>query len=239
MEKILLVGPSNDLATFSKENFISYKNQGYSILSYSDSLDYFIKNKIEPDYYSFIDPSTLIHYLNTFDTDFCKNTILLTADIYGNSFEKFLDLGYTCNKLIKRKKKLKNKVLELDFNKTFKNYIAKDYKKTDHKDFLKKDYKIEYYMCKHPGFNLCKFSYMLLPLVINHFQDLKEIKAIGFGHYSIGRYYTGEYRDNKRGYDSFKSSYNLIKKPLKEILKKYNIKISFDGAESYFKELTT
>ena len=234
-EKILIVGPSNDVGNFSKEDLMDYKTKGYVILSYSDSLLYFIKNKIKPDYYSFIDPFTLSHYLDTFNTDFCKNTILLTADIYNNSFERFFDLGLTCNSL-KNNKDLYNRVLKLNPNKIFKNHITKKYKKTDYKNFINKDYKIEYHMFQNPGHNFCKLSYILLPLIINHFQNLKEIKTIGFGHYSVGRYYNST---NSTGYNEFKDSYTQIKNPLKNLLNKYNIKISFDGSESYYKELTT
>jgi hypothetical protein len=236
MKKILIVGPSNDLYNFSKENLINYKNKGYTIFSYSDSLDFFIKNKIAPDYFSFLDPYTLSHYLDDFNTFNFKNTILLTADIYNNSLRGFFDLGYTCNSL-KSNTLLYNKVLNLNFNHIFKKHIIKKYIKIDYNNFINKDYKKDYYLFQNPGYNFCKFSYILLPLILNHFQELKEIKSIGFGHYSIGRYYYNN--TNNKGYEEFKTSYNQIKKPIKKILKKHNIKMSFDGTESYFKELIT
>ena len=40
-----------------------------------------------------------------------------------------------------------------------------------------------------------------------------------------------------KGYKEFKISYNKIKTHIKQLLIKHNIKLSFDGLESYFKEL--
>jgi hypothetical protein len=236
MKKILVVGPSNDINNFSKNDFINYKTKGYTIFSYSDSLDFFIKNNITPDYFSFLDPYTLTHYLDTFNKGFCKNTTLLTADIYKNALKGFFNLKYTCNRL-KNNTILYNNVLNLDFNQIFKKHIIKKYIKTNYNNFINCNFKTEYSLLINPGYNFCKFSYILLPLLLNHFQNLEEIKIIGFGHYSVGRYYYSN--TNNKGYEEFKDSYNQIKIPLKKTLIKNNIKISFDGKESYFKELTT
>ena len=241
MEKILIVGPSNDLCNFNKEDLLKYKNEGYIIFSYSDSLDFFVKNKITPDYFSFLDPYTLSHYLNDFNTFDFKNTTLLTADIFNDSLKGFFNLKYTCNRL-KKNAYLYNNVLKLDFNQIFKEHIVKKYTKIDYNSFINKDYKESYYLFQNPGYNFCKFSYILLPLVLNHFQNLKEIKSIGFGHYSVGRYYYKEFHntpgfENDKGYKEFKISYNKIKTHIKQLLIKHNIKLSFDGLESYFKEL--
>tara|TARA_S200002703_G_scaffold22999_1_gene19755 strand:- start:13122 stop:13850 length:729 start_codon:yes stop_codon:yes gene_type:complete len=240
-DKILLIGPSNDIRNFSKEDILEYKDKGYTIFSYSDSLDFFIRNKITPDYFTFLDPFTLSHYLNDFNTFNFKNTILITPDIYSNSFSNFFSLGYTCNKL-KKDENLYSNVKKLNFDQIFNEHITKKYTRLDLNDFINKDYKETYYFPTNPKTNLCKYSYILIPLILNHFQDLKEIKSIGFGHFSQGRYYytnPGKKQHTGDGYKEYKTTYNQIKKNIKNLLNKHNIKMSFDGTESHFKELIT
>ena len=99
------------------------------------------------------------------------------------------------------------------------------------------NFRDNYCMLKNPGYNFCKLSFIILPLILNHFKNLKELKIIGFGHYSVGRYYYNN--SNNRGYNEFKDSYKKIKPILQNSLKENNIKVSFDGSESFYKELST
>lgn len=235
VKKLLIVGPSNDINNFSREDIIRYKSEGFDIFSFSDSLIFFLQKNINPDYYSFLDPFTLSHYLNELEKGFCSKTTLITPDIYKNELEGFFGLGYTCNSL-KKNHKVYNKIINLDLSNIFKTHIAKPYKITDFNNFINNDFKKNYYMLKNPGYNFCKFSFIILPLILNHFKDLNELKVIGFGHYSVGRYF---YKNgNNKGYEEFKNSYKKIKTPLKKELEKNNIKISFDGSESFYKELS-
>ena len=64
IDKVLLVGPSNDINNFNRENILMYKSEGFIIFSYSDSLKFFIENNLTPDYFTFLDPFSISHYLN-------------------------------------------------------------------------------------------------------------------------------------------------------------------------------
>ena len=61
--KLLLLGPSNDLSNFSKEDIIKYKNEGFAIYSFSDSLRFFLNNNLTPDFWTFQDPNTIKFYI--------------------------------------------------------------------------------------------------------------------------------------------------------------------------------
>jgi len=236
IDKVLIVGPSNDIRNFNRENILKYKSEGFIIFSYSDSLKFFIENNLTPDYFTFLDPFSISHYLNKIEKKYFKNTILITPDLYSDNLKGFFDMGYTCDTL-KKNHLLYQKTVNVDYLASFKDHITKTYIPTTFNDFMGKDYKKDYFLPKNPGYNFCKFSFILLPLVINHFKDLKTLKAIGFGHYNMGRYYYNN--SDHRGYEQYKQSYYKIKPFLKSILNKHDIKLSFDGSKSFYNVLNS
>ena len=246
-EKILIVGPSPDLANFSKEYILNHKLKNYTLFCYADVVKYFKKYNIEPDYFNFVDPNTINNSYDLIKSGFCKNTSIITPDIYGNNLEGFFKANYTCRHL-KSKAGNYERVLEMLSNITsyFKENITKKY--TLYNKHLQPNFNtLETFIdfkktcvlfCGDKVNNRCKLSYHILPLIFNHFPLIKEIKLIGFGHYDNPRILS-PLQNNSKGYDEFKISYQILKPFLNKFLINNNIKLHFDGAESYYKELTT
>ena len=126
IDKVLLVGPSNDINNFSREDILKYKSEGFIIFGYSDSLKFFIKNNLTPDYYTFLDPLTISHYLNEIEKKCFKDTILITPNIYNDNLKGFFNMGYTCNSL-KKNNSLYQKIININYLESFKDHITKTY----------------------------------------------------------------------------------------------------------------
>ena len=126
-----------------------------------------------------------------------------------------------------------------NFNQYFKSCEVLSFTPTDYNTFLNPncDLTINYYLPTSPNRNFCKFSYTLMPLLLHYFQNLEELKVIGFGHYDVKRYSAKKYHE--RGYKEYKESFMLIKNNLKNHINKHNIKLSFEGSKSFYNELNT
>lgn len=232
MNKILLVGPSNDITNFDREYFDNKKKENYKLVSFSNSLTRFLDLDILPDYWSFIDPFSVRLYFNDIDEGKLKSVELLTLDLYDDELTKMSKVGY----------KLKN----LDRNKD----IKKRFCSTNFDDFFKKHHKIEYTVKKANSIindkdlfsipfkliqpesvNHCKFSTFILPLLNQHFDNISEITVIGFGQLNKGRYIEAK---NSRGNKEYRSSFNSFKDQIKNFIKEKNIKIVFEGEHSEY-----
>lgn len=248
MSKILLLGPSSDINNFDKEYFLTHKAKGYKLFSYSESIRKICSYGIPLDYWCFLDPYVFITDWDHIHSNLVKtNTTLLVPNIFKKLYN-FHKLGMTCRMLQQKNSKRYNYIKnEVDYKKIFKKYIPKDYEpvlnlEDGFKINLKESIWIVYpnsipTKSENIPFlpNICKFSHRVLPLIINHFSDLEEIKIIGFGHYDQGRFYDN---DHKADYKEYKNSYLQIKDYLINQIKINNIKISFDGNPSYYHELT-
>lgn len=236
--KLLLVGPSNDLSNFSKEDIIKYKNEGFTTYSFGDSLRFFLNNNLTSDFWTFIDPNTIRFYINEIKNNELKDITLLVGDLYKNNLKGFFKLGYTCNNL-KKEPQIYKSILTLDFDQHLKSYKTLSFIPTDYNTFINPncDLTTNYYIPISPKRNFCKFSYILMPLLLHYFQNLEELKIIGFGHYDVKRYAAKKY--HTRGYEEFKESFALIKNNLKYHINKHNIKLSFEGSKSFYNELST
>ena len=255
--KILLVGPSPDLKNFDKKYLSEQKQQGYTLFSFGDSIKWFKETQDTPaDFYSFVDPNSINNQWNILNSDFIKrNTTLLVPDLYSNQLSNFFKLKYSCRRLAAYSPSRYNEILRINYNKMFKKYKPIQFVVVENlingftlnlKDYFWLSLP-ENEDCRYRGpqdknkepfrRNFCKFSYVLLPLIIYSFKDsLKEIKIIGFGHYDKNRAYGNIF--GKGDYHEFKSTYLLLKSYLINQIKINNIKISFDGSPSYYHELT-
>ena len=62
--KLFVVGPSSDLQLLSFEFLEEKRSQGYKIFSYGDSIKRFFELNFDPDYWTFVDPNTVLHFQN-------------------------------------------------------------------------------------------------------------------------------------------------------------------------------
>ena len=232
--KLLLVGPSSDIKTFSKDFFNQKMESGYNVFCFGDSLLYLKSINIKPDFFTFIDPETIYNVKSILETDFLQDTYLLVHDLYSNECYNFNKLGYTSKHL--RSGKLKQQFLKLEgkFEEIFKKYIKIDFNVKE--DMHKNDY-LSYETFKYDKSNKvdCKFSHVMIPIIFSTFRDLKSIHCIGFGQYDIPRY--NSY--NSRGYKDYIESFNIAEKPIKNFLKQKEIQIKFSGRKSIFESLIT
>jgi len=244
IEKILLIGPSSDITNFNKEYLLKHKEENYKLFCYADVLNFFVTHGVQPDYFSFVDPNTLDNQYDSIKSGFCKNTTIITPNIYHNKLSKFFKIGYTCNHLqkvgnFKRVLKLLSEICETP-NLHFKQYDDKEFNlsKVDINILKSLNFKETYTLFQGDrSTNRCKLSYVIFPLILHHFSDIKEIKLIGFGHYNSPRSYLNTVKNNTKGYSEYKTTYQIIKPFLQDFFRKNNIKVHFDGAKSYYDEL--
>ena len=240
--KILLVGPSSRIRNFDHDYFEKKRKENYKILSYSASIKYFKEIGFKPDYFSFMDPYTIGQDMDFYEKDDFLNDIdLLIADMYENNFQKLFSHGLTCNTFLKYKN-LVYRFQNLDFNKVFNNVHKHDLSSVDISN-EKLNYKCEFdkkaiFFSSYKKFNTDKFSCFLLPLVLYHFKEIKEIRCIGFGDLDVERCFPDPTRTDKKmiGYEDFKYSFNLLWSTIKDYLKFKKIEIIFEN-ENYFSKV--
>lgn len=238
-EKILLVGPSGKIRKLTKESAKEYKSKGYKIFSYTDSIFHLQDIGIKPDYFSFLDPYTIGRKIDFYEKhDFISETDLLIPDIFSNNLKKFYDFGFTCNSFKRVYKHLYDRFLSFEYEKSFNTTVKKEVVCVDlnSKQFSQEsfDYKEQYYIFSSYGkINIDKFSCMIIPMVINHFKALKEIRCIGFGDLTTGRFYN----NRANGCPEFAENFKTMKEKTLYNLNKHNIKISFEEENHFSKEL--
>jgi len=235
VDKLVLVGPSSDVGNFDSEFFQDKRKKGFEIMSFADSLLYLEKINITPEFWTFVDPFSLKRYYRRFNNSFYKNITLITPDLYSNKFNNFFKAGYTCNSL-KKDPKIFEEITSLDFSLFFDQHIKLDYKIINYSNSIDNKYNFSdnLYIIQRKGKNQCKFTHTLIPLLLYHFKELKEIVCIGFGHYNLSRYIEN---GNKKGYEEYKQSFHIVKELVKSNIKTRNIKITFEGQDSFFKQL--
>ena len=86
--KVLLVGPSYKIADYGIDYFKNKRREGYKIVSYTGSILYFREIGFAPDYFSWIDPTSVLSQswnAITDSGDFFKNTDMLTANLFHDN----------------------------------------------------------------------------------------------------------------------------------------------------------
>jgi len=245
--KILLVGPSHRVTEMDKSYFEEKRDQGFTVVSYTGSIKYLQDIGFTPDYYSFLDPLTIGSKIEKYEQDPYFNSVsLLIADLYSDDLKGFFECGYTCNKLLRRQD-LFDKFRSLQFMKNFKHVYSYRPEVIDLRD---KDNHTKYQNFKnnlvlfsaYKQFNMDKFTCYLMPLVFRRFDNISEIRCIGFGDFTVDRIekMTGNLSSGKKmdGYDAFKNTSQMISPVIREYLSINEINITFEH-ENWFSSILT
>jgi|TARA_R100000030_G_scaffold100953_1_gene95460 hypothetical protein len=250
--KILLVGPTSKIQNYGLEYFTEAKQKGYNIIVWSGGINLFRDIGFPPDYYSFLDPLSMMwndEIKKLKNSKIIKDTCLIVADMYDGIFYNksgctYYKLGYTCNKAEAKSNKLKNNFV----NQINKNNFKKTLKIQPNSLVIDKvegfvDFKKHFYLLTDPGKDTDKLTSFLIPLTFFYFKDVKQIKCLGFGDIkkdkTIGRYM--DINKKKSPWVSSKQDFRFLqnyKKNIKIIdkfLKHENIQLNFEYENEYSK----
>ena len=233
--KLLVVGPSNDVRNFDADYFLNKKQEGYTTISFSNSLSKFLDLKIEPDIWTFFDPFTVNYYLDIFEKESFNSTSLLTLDLYDRKLTKMVEQGFPL-KNISKNKRFKDRFFNLDFSDIFKQHINISFEVITKNQALKKtDYfnNDKFFLIKPNRGNQCKFTSYIVPLLFCYFEKITDITFIGFGQFE-GRYIDAK---NVRGTKEYKLWFETFKGLLKKFLSESNVNIKFEGKPSFYQQL--
>lgn len=254
---LLLVGPSKRIEEFDLGHYNQKKEEGYEVISYSGSLPYLHKIGFAPDYYCFFDPFTLglQYHLYKNDPEYFKTINLLIHDLYAKDFKAYHGMGFTSKKLT-NKVALCKKVFKLiaDFDKYYNRvYKHKAAKVNIHS--YDKECKLEEQCCLFAGVikgkggsgkvvNPDKFTHVLLPLILNHFQapgrpGIDKIHCVGFGDFDTGRFGKAYPVNNTEGYEEYKGTFMTMIGFYRNYFRSRNIEISFENPNFYSTYLST
>ena len=261
---LLLVGPSKRIEDHDIDYYSQKKQEDYEIVSYSGSLPYLHEIGFAPDYYCFFDPFTLglQYYLYKNDPEYFKNINLLIHNLYASDFKIYHRMGFTSRKLT-NKVALCKKVFDLIDN--FDKYYNRVYKHPSTKIDIHRSpgqltidqhdnrYKIEEQCYLFTGaikgrgssgktVNPDKFTHVLLPLVLNHFQvpgspGIDKIHCVGFGDFDIGRFGKAYPMHNTEGYEEYKTTFKSMVGFYRNYFRSRDIEISFENPNFYSSHL--
>ena len=190
--KILLVGPTSKIRDYDSQYFSEARQKGYKIIVWSGGINLFRDIGFSPDYYSFLDPLSMmwnaeINKLK--DPKIIKDTSLIIADMYDGIFTqkgdcKYYKIGYTCEKARRKSESLKSEfVKQLDknnFKKTLKIEPV-DLVVGEVESFI--DFSESFYILTDPGKDTDKLTSFLIPLVLHYFKEVKEIRHLLIGKF--------------------------------------------------------
>lgn len=237
-DSITIIGPGESVKNLNPPN--------HTTLSFSGNFQTFQELDFVPDYWTFLDPNTLVYLyedskngnlLESFlqklknQTTFLYNSVQTDGKFYEYGFTTFrgnnwVDNEYR-NEIFPYVKSLFKNSIEIPCA-TSNNYFV---------EIENQVYESHKYYQKHIIINNTndKFSRFLLPLVFYFFPEKKNIYSIGFGDFNSPRYNcpVGDTND----YESFKESFNEIKPKLSEYLIHSEKKLIFLNPESYFNQL--
>lgn len=238
---LLLIGPGNSLSDLNKINL-----NHYNTLAFMGDLSYFNNNNIISDYYTFIDPYTLIHWVRNYQKGLYSkewlnkvkdSTTLLYNDLLFDGFyQKGLSTEFGEGWLLGE---FKNKILPF-IGSLFKEVIKIPTEVIYDKFTPNINLYSKHNILIHSNINLNtdKFSTFIIPLSLYYFNP-KEILSIGFGDYESPRYngITDPYQSSTSEYQGYKNSYNSVKEGLLNVLQNLDINIKFLNPNSYYIEL--
>jgi hypothetical protein len=227
MKPLLLIGPGSSIIDFIPPT------DNYTILSFAGTFDWSINNDITPDYWTFLDPNSVIliqDKLNgSFLTKVKSKTTLIYNDFQGSS--DFYKKGFSTSRGLTWNNNIFGKEILPKFKDKFKDILQLPSQVSINK--LLSD-SSKHCIVKHgPRPNICKFSCFIFPMIFYLFPQVKNIDVIGFGDYSKPRAYTNSSID----YHQYIQSFNIIYSQIKTHLKENNISINFLNKNSYYKKL--
>lgn len=227
MKKLLLIGPGSSIIDFFPPT------DDYTILSFAGTFDWFINNDIAPDYWTFLDPNSVISIQDKLNGSFLtkvkSKTTLIYNDFQGSDdfYKKGLSTSRGSNWVINSF----GKTIFPKFKQYFKDSISLPSQLNNNQLSLKTD---NHCIITHgPRPNTCKFSCFVLPMVFYLFPQIENIDVIGFGDYYQPRAYSNSSAD----YHQYIQSFNIIYLQIKTYLEENNISIKFLNKDSYYKSL--
>lgn len=227
MKKLLLIGPGSSIAGFTPST------DNYIILSFAGTFDWFINNDIAPDYWTFLDPNSVVSLqdkLNgTFLTKVKSKTTLIYNDFQGSYM--FYKKGFSTSRGLAWNNGIFGKEIFPKFKGKFKNTIQLSSKVHINKLLINGSSHCIISHGRRP--NPCKFSCFILPMIFHLFPQEKNIDVIGFGDYYTPRAYSNSTAD----YFQYIQSFNIIHPQIKKYLEENNININFLNKDSYYKKL--
>tara|TARA_R100001129_G_scaffold76111_1_gene52055 strand:+ start:532 stop:1290 length:759 start_codon:yes stop_codon:yes gene_type:complete len=241
VEKILLIGPSTKIKELSKQKILDYINGGGFIFSYGESIKYLKTINIVPDFHIFIDPLSWCKSEDAYSEQFKQKTTLFALNDYKDNLKKFYTWA-TCNGARRYQGGHRFKKFEkLEFINNYNEIFWFDSKKINI-DEIKVEQKIDFKddivilgWSKKTGRNNDKFSCFAMPLIINVFENLKNLHIVGFGDLQVGRWHDPA---GTRGLSEARITFNAAAKYLSQNIIKNNIQISFEHDNYYNRMLT-
>ena len=248
MTKLLLVGPSSTIKNYGVDYLTDAVEFGYTICCYTGAIKHFQDLNFNPDYFSFIDPLTVLQgeEFQWFKSG-NKNINLLYFDIYKNDLRKFFDIGFTCRRAQQEKKHELEQFKKLIIDNNFKQNFSKEVK--HHIDLnpvrgnkpeinLQMDFS-ETYIFSAGKENADKFTSIFLPLILSHFKNISEIKCIGFGDFKHKERYQDLKYGKFPGADSFNQYlkwFDVLYPAFKVYFAKNNIDFNFEYPNTFSKK---
>lgn len=237
-DSITVIGPGESVKNLNPPT--------HTTLAFSGNFRTFQDLDFTPDYWTFLDPNTLVYLYNDykqgkFSSEFLGKIKEKTIFLYNNFHTDgtFSQYGFTTHNGEKWvNNEYKNEIFPIvknlfkDSNEvpcgTSNDYFIEFQNQTheSHKYYQK------HIMINHPD---DKFSKFLLPLVFYFFPEKKNIYSVGFGDFNSPRYNcpVGDVND----YNLFKESFDGIKSKLSNYLTQTEKKLVFLNPESYFNQL--
>ena len=233
--KLLLVGPSRKISECELQHFEKWRAEGYKTLAYSTSLLYLAEIGFNPDYYSFLDPNTIGHCWSFLKekTELTCNTELLVADMYKkDDLTKFDEYGFGITGF--RVNPFFKEISTFNFFDNFKkvNRLEENLEVINLASPMKAyDFKEAFFLFKYlQGRNTDKLATFLFPAIINFFEDLQEIKLVGFGDLNLERV---GLRGGTESYNSYLQSFYHAAPILAHNFKKHKINVDFHHDNIY------
>ena len=255
INKLLLVGPSYKVRSYTKAFFEKQKDEGYSILAYSGAMDHLRNIEHSPDFYTFSDPTSwnktfkdlgLRHAFPNNGPNSLYKFIEKTSIIFLDMYEDFKELGFSSSSAKFQFNKTDTVTIYPTWHKVFAHCYSKPVNKsmiTSHISPLDgtqnwRDNLLVYqgdnkHKHRFKKYTIDKFSAYLLPTVINYFKNLRDIRVIGFGEFQGGRA-AKEEELNKLGFYEYIRSYILMLDNVKLNLHRYNISLEFLSEDSLY-----
>lgn len=190
IKKILVVSSAASTAEYTKDFFQRKRDEGFYILSFSSSVNHFANIGFIPDGWTFLDPHSVYKYKETLNK-IGPHMDLITIDQYRNSTD-FRKNGLTTS---------------VPINQDFSDYLLNSFKRLIAKpnpiivqmsDMIQRNKYITNNVWKddlflyigsknrYRNFNNDKLSCFILPMLMNYFQNLKEVICLNFWDFPAG-----------------------------------------------------
>lgn len=222
IKDLLVVGPGSSIEELSLE-----KVKDRAVLAFGDStMSFFETHNIYPDYWTFIDPNTVINFIDTLSSSYKSGLKTQTRLLYSSfqGTEDFYAHGFTTEHGEEWVKTTFAGEIFPPFRDLFEGVVAFDNVPFFEKEvfpFIKNPHPRVVPFISHrclPGQvndNGDKFSTFLLPLCSYFFPNLQKMQVVGFGDFSTPKAYHQKNAQslNRYGEDFKNGPYGYMESP--------------------------